>query len=89
MIPKKEVSFFKRYLKEKGLYNVFKHDLVIGLQYNKTPLRTHIEYRGRGGTMNIIMDCLLWQFSKYQGWQKLYDEYPIYFSKHYNTYKND
>ena len=39
MIPKKEVSFFKRYLKEKGLYNVFKLDLFISLKYGKAPIK--------------------------------------------------
>ena len=89
MMPKKEVNFFKRYLKEKGLYNVFKQDLAIALRHNKMPLHKFIESGKKGSSKEIIMDCLLWSLSIYKYWQRLYQDYSIYYLKHYNAYIND
>ena len=85
MIPKKEVSFFKRYLKEKGLYNVFKQDLAIASQEARTPLYEFIKRGKKGYSTNIIMDCLLWSVSSYRFWAKIYNDYITYY---YNNFKN-
>ena len=79
MIPKKEVSFFKRYLKEKGLYNVFKLDLFISLKYGKAPIKKIIEKGHEGDTTDIIMRCLLWSCSNYGVWHKIYRDYSNYY----------
>ena len=85
MIPKKEVSFFKRYLKEKGLYNVFRQDLAIASQEVRTPLHEFIKRGKKGYSTNIIMDCLLWSVSNYRYWAKTYNDYITYY---YNNFKN-
>ena len=85
MIPKKEVSFFKRYLKEKGLYNVFKQDLAIASQEARTPLYEFIKRGKQGYSTNIIMDCLLWSVSNYRYWAKIYNDYITYY---YKNFKN-
>lgn len=85
MIPKKEVSFFKRYLKEKGLYNVFKQDLAISSQEARTPLHEFIKRGKQGYSTNIIMDCLLWSVSNYKYWAKTYNDYITYY---YKNFKN-
>ena len=85
MIPKKEVSFFKRYLKERGLYNVFRQDLAIASQHARTPLHEFIKRGKQGYSTNIIMDCLLWSMSKYKFWVKAYNDYMTCY---YKNFKN-
>ena len=71
MVDKKEIKFFKRYLKNKGLFHAFFRDARIS--HNFDGRRTVSEALKRDiRTYNLIMDCILWSVSLYNGWNNRY-----------------
>jgi hypothetical protein len=83
MIPKKEVNFFIRFLKDKGLYYAFLKDLRRSEPLGKDNFHKFIKERGNGYSAYIIMDCILWSESLFTKWQDMYHEYIEFFSKEY------
>jgi hypothetical protein len=80
-----ELSFFKRYLKDNGLWSAFKNDLSISRPY-KCNFHEYVkEEKNRSSC--IIMDCLLWSIGKYRDWCDIYTSYAKYFEENYENYK--
>lgn len=83
MIPKKEVNFFMRFLKNKGLYYVFLQDLRRSESFGKNNFHRFIETRKKGNSVCILMECLLWSESLFINWHNIYSEYANYFYDEY------
>ena len=82
-----ELSFFKRYLKGKGLWNAFKKDVSLSKPY-KCCFHEYVK-KADNNSRGIIMDCLLWSIAKYRGWGDIYVLYGKYFKKYYEIYKKN
>lgn len=81
MIPEKEVKFFIRFLKEKGLFAAFQRDHSISAnKHFKKPLKIEIKTGQCGRSKEFLMDCILWRASKFRYWDEIYHVYK----KHYN-----
>ena len=78
----KELKFFKRYLKEEGLYSAFvkdareQQDRRLG-----TSFAGYIQKIAR--STDILMIVICWGEAKYQYWRDVYHEYQLYFNKNY------
>lgn len=88
MIPKDELSFFKRYLKDKGLYAVFVRDYKASLPYGKENFSEYVKIHTKGWTKLIIMDCILWTVSEYRHWNLVYSQYETIYKNEYNEKDN-
>lgn len=83
MIPKKELKFFIRYLKDNKLFAAFKRDTEKSIMYGKTPYKFFINKEGAHCSIHIIMDCVLWSMSSYLEWGEIYSDYRRHFEKNY------
>jgi hypothetical protein len=82
MVPKNDIKFFIRFLKDKGVYNAFKRDL------NTSPGGvSYFDFINKKNTRldaaEIIMYCIVWDTAAYPGWGDLYRE----FRKKYDSKK--
>ena len=85
MITKKDFSFFKRYLKENGAYNIFKKDYVVS--FNCSPgVRKLKDYLTdeRADVREILMFCLHWNCTSMGSdfWAAKYNDFKKYHKKH-------
>lgn len=87
MVDKTELSFFKRFLKNKGLWNAFKKDVRASEKCNKMPFHHFIKYEEN--TTRILMQCVLWSASDFRGWGGVYVQYGKFFSENYEDYKKN
>ena len=80
----RELKFFKRYLKEKGLYYAFIKDARMQqiVRIHGTPFQKYI--RRMKNSIDILMVTVNWRESEYSGWHNVYDDYKLYFNKNYN-----
>ncbi len=86
MINKDELKFFKRYLKEKGLYFSFRRDCNLSHHIDEKRMLLSDAIRnktGHGATTTLIMDCVYWAASKYHYWGEIYRDYKVYFQINY------
>jgi hypothetical protein len=83
MIPKEELKFFIRFLKDKGLYYAFLKDLRRSEPFGKENFHQFIDRAESGGSTNIIMNCILWVESLFPNWHDIYSEYANYFYDEY------
>ena len=88
MVDKIELSFFKRFLKNKGLWNAFKKDVRKSEKFYKIPLRKFLNLEN-ASSKNILMDCVLWCESDFREWGDMYIQYEKYFSENYEDYKKN
>ena len=88
MIDKAELSFFKRYLKDEGLWNAFKKDVKKSEKFNKAPFRKYIDLE-MASSERILMDCVLWCESDFKKWVDVYEQYANFFSENYENYKKN
>ena len=88
MIPKDELSFFKRYLKDKGLYAVFTRDCKASLPYGKEKFSEYVKRHTKGWSKFIIMDCILWSTSEYKHWSSIYSQYETIYNTNINEKVN-
>ena len=87
MVDKTELSFFKRFLKNNGLWGVFKKDVRISEKCHKMPFHQFIKYEEN--TQRILMDCVLWRASSFGNWEHVYMQYGKFFSENYEDYKKN
>lgn len=77
----RELKFFIRYLKERGLYSAFVKDAR--RQQNERlhgiPFQKYI--RGMRDSTEILMNVVNWGASEYRYWHNVYDDYKSYFRK--------
>jgi hypothetical protein len=80
----RELKFFKRYLKEKGLYYAFIKDARMqqDVRLHGRPFRKYI--RKMKESTNILMVTVNWTISEYRHWYDIYSDYQLYFNKNYN-----
>ena len=86
----RELNFFRRYLKERGLYSAFLRDARQQQNWRlKKPYQEYI--RGMKNSTDILMDVIHWAESEYSYWQNVYYDYKLYFRKNYynNILKNE
>jgi hypothetical protein len=79
----RELKFFIRYLKERGLYSAFVKDArrqqderLYGIPFQKF-------IRGLSDSTEILMHVVNWGASEYRYWQNVYDDYKSYFREKY------
>ena len=78
----RELNFFRRFLKERGLYSAFVRDAK--QQQNLRLKKPYQEYiHGMNDSREILMDVLHWRESEYHDWQNVYYDYKLYFRKNY------
>jgi hypothetical protein len=78
----RELNFFRRFLKEKGLYSAFVRDARRQQNWRlKKPYQEYI--RGMNNSTGILMAVVHWGESEYKYWHTVYDDYKIYFRKNY------
>ena len=78
----RELNFFRRFLKERGLYSAFVRDAK--QQQNWKPKKPYHEYkRGMKDSRDILMNVVHWAESEYKYWHTVYDDYKKYFEKNY------
>ena len=85
----RELNFFRRFLKERGLYSAFVRDAK--QQQNLRLKKPYQEYiHGMNDSREILMDVLHWRASEYKYWETVYDDYKIYFRIYFrkNYYNN-
>lgn len=80
----RELKFFIRYLKERGLYSAFVKDArrqqnerLHGIQFQKY-------IRGMKKSTDILMNVVNWGTSEYLNWHSVYDDYELYFKEKYH-----
>lgn len=80
----RELKFFKRYLKEKGLYYAFIKDARTqqDVRLHGIPFQKYI--RKMKESTNILMVTVNWTISEYRHWHDIYSDYQLYFNKNYN-----
>jgi hypothetical protein len=80
----RELKFFKRYLKEKGLYYAFIKDARMqqDVRLHGRPFQKYI--RKMKESTNILMVTVNWTISEYRHWNDIYSDYQLYFNKNYN-----
>lgn len=78
----RELNFFRRFLKERGLYSAFVRD---ARQQQKLRLKKpYQEYiRGMKHSTDILIVVVHWGESEYKYWHTVYDDYKKYFEKNY------
>lgn len=78
----RELNFFRRFLKERGLYSAFVRDAKQQQKWRlKKPFQEYI--RGMKHSTDILMDVVHWGESEYKYWHTVYDDYKKYFEKNY------
>lgn len=78
----RELNFFRRFLKERGLYSAFVRDAKQQQNWRlKKPYQVYI--RGLKDSRDILMNVVNWRESEYEYWHTVYDDYKIYFRKNY------
>lgn len=80
----RELKFFIRYLKERGLYSAFVKDArrqqderLYGIPFQKF-------IRGLSDSTKILMHVVNWGASEYRYWHNVYDDYKSYFREKYH-----
>ena len=79
----RELKFFIRYLKERGLYSAFVRDARRQQDERLNGIPFHEYIRGMKNSTDILMDVVYWAESEYSYWQNVYYDYKLYFRKNY------
>lgn len=80
----RELKFFIRYLKERGLYSAFTKDARMqqNVRLHGIPFQEYI--RKMKESTSILMVIVNWRESEYSGWHGVYDDYQLYFREKYH-----
>jgi len=79
----RELNFFRRFLKERGLYSAFLKDARRQQNERLHGIPFHEFIRGMGYSTEILMVVVHWGESEYKYWHTVYDDYKKYFEKNY------
>lgn len=89
-MDKKDITFFKRFLKDKGLYSAFKRGNNISrstypnIQSFQNFIKNHLD------PCEILMFCVTWDYVRQKTgfyWGDIYTEFKKYYKKNIESYK--